>query len=396
MAITGHRRGCASAATIIALMATVAVALPAQARTAIPTPGGSGGPGDVVSAAPALFTLDPVLHTPMPGVRATRVLYRSNTAADEPDTVSGTVLVPTAPYPGPRPVVGYAVGTHGLGDDCAPSYQMSQGTETETLQISALLAKGWAVAVTDYEGLGTPGKHTYMVGPSMGHALLDVVRAATRLPGSGLSADAPVAVWGYSQGGAASSWAAQLQPGYAPELRLVGAAAGGVPADIAAVAQHLDGGVFFGLAIAAAIGLDAAFPELRLPDDLNDTGRTLVAAHQNDCLAALIPPFAVKTFAQLTTTDLLARPEWQAAFARSRLGGTAPAVPILMQHGLLDEVIPYAIGKNLRDQYCAKGVTVEFQTYPLADHILGALLTAPGAITWLTDRFTGTPATTNC
>jgi cephalosporin-C deacetylase-like acetyl esterase len=395
MAMTAQRRGCVSVATVIAFLATVAVAMPAQARAAIATPN-TGEPGEVVTAAPAVYTVDPLLHTPMPRVRATRVVYRSSTAAGEPDTVSGTVLVPTTPYPGRRPVVGYAVGTHGLGDDCAPSHQMSQGTETETLQISGLLAAGWAVAVTDYEGLGTPGQHTYMVGPSMGHAVLDVVRAATRLPGTGLSIDGPVAVWGYSQGGAAAGWAAQLQPSYAPELRLAGAAVGGVPADIAAVARHLDGGAFFGLAVAAVIGLDAAFPDLRLPDNLSGLGRMLLTAHRNDCLAGLIPAFALRSFAQLTTTDLLARPDWQAAFARSLLGGTPPRVPILMQHGLFDEVIPYSIGNDLRHQYCAEGVTVDFRTYPLADHVLGALVTAPDAITWLTARFTGTPATTNC
>lgn len=388
MSITVLRRGFAVAVSVVAAMT---VAIPAQSHAVSGTQ-----PGEVVSAAPAVFTLDPLLRVPVPGVRATRVLYRSSTVTGEPNTVSGTVLVPAAPHPGPRPVVGYAVGTHGLGDDCAPSHQMSQGTETEALQISGLLAKGWAVAVTDYEGLGTPGQHTYMVGPSAGHAVLDVVRAAMRLPASGLSADAPVAVWGYSQGGAAAGWAAQLHPSYAPELRLAGVVAGGVPADVAAVARHLDGGAFFGFGVAAVIGLDTAFPELRLPDHLTATGRTLVAAHRDDCLIGLLPPFALRSFDQLTSTNLLARQDWQAAFAHSRLGATAPTVPMLMQHGLLDEVIPYSIGTTLRDQYCAKGVTVEFQTYPFADHILGALVTAPAATAWLGDRFAGTPATTTC
>lgn len=388
MTMAGRRHGCAVLLTVVA---AVMVAGPAQSSAT-----SAAQPGEIVSAAPAVFTLDPVLRTPVPGVRVTRVLYRSSTATGEPNTVPGTVLVPTAPHPGLRPVVGYAVGTHGLGDDCAPSRQMSRGTETEALQISGLLANGWAVAVTDYEGLGTAGQHTYMVGPSAGHAVLDVVRAALRLPASGLSANAPVALWGYSQGGAAAGWAAQLHPGYAPELQLVGAVAGGVPADVAAVARHLDGGAFFGFGMAAVIGLDAAFPQLRLPDHLTATGQTLVAAHRNDCLLGLLPPFALRSFDQLTSTDLLAHPDWQGAFAHSRLGGTAPTVPILMQHGLLDEVIPYSIGTTLRDRYCARGATVEFQTYPLADHILGALAVAPAATTWLSGRFAGVPAATTC
>ena len=42
--------------------------------------------------------------------------------------------------------------------------------------INAALQQGYAVAVSDYQGLGTPGPHTYMVGQSMGRAVLDMAR----------------------------------------------------------------------------------------------------------------------------------------------------------------------------------------------------------------------------
>ncbi|WP_280295038.1 lipase family protein, partial [Nocardia abscessus] len=42
--------------------------------------------------------------------------------------------------------------------------------------------------------------------------------------------DAPTVVTGFCGGAIASGWAAQLAPEYAPELNLVGAAFGGVPA----------------------------------------------------------------------------------------------------------------------------------------------------------------------
>ena len=34
--------------------------------------------------------------------------------------------------------------------------------------MSMALARGWALAITDYQGLGTPGDHTYMVGRALG------------------------------------------------------------------------------------------------------------------------------------------------------------------------------------------------------------------------------------
>jgi hypothetical protein len=357
----------------------------------------SGQPGDIVSSGPSVFTLDPLLRLPMPGVKATSVMYRSTNAAGAPNVVSGTVLVPALPYSagGKRPLVSFAVGTQGLGDQCAPSRQMAAGTETEAGVIQGLLLQGWAVAVTDYEGLGTPGQHTYVVGPSLGHAVLDVARAAIRLPGTGLAADTPVAIWGYSEGGAASSWAAELQPSYAPELRLRGVATGGVPADIVATARNLDGGLFFGFGMAALMGLEAAHPDLNLSKYLNPAGQSLVAAHQNDCLRDLVAAFGLKRYRDLTTTDIFAQPDWQAAFNESRLGSVAPRVPIFQYHGLIDEVIPYSLGRGLRDQWCSKGVAVEFHTYP-AEHVTGVLVGVPAAMVWLAARLAGAPPPNNC
>ena len=144
------------------------------------------------------------------------------------------------------------------------------------------------------------------------------------------------------------------------------------PADIVATARNLDGGPFFGFGVAALIGLDAAHPELHLSNYLNATGQQLVAAHQNDCLVGLVAAFALKRYSDITTTDVLALPDWQAAFAESRLGSIAPRVPILQYHGLIDEVIPYAVGRNLRNEWCSRGVAVEFDTY-LAEHATGVV-----------------------
>src|SRR5438067_2158643 len=84
------------------------------------------------------------------------------------------------------------------------------------------------------------------LGAAQAHAVLDAIRAAQRLPEANLPDDGPVAIAGYSQGGGASAAAAELQPSYAPELKLKGAYAGAVPADLAEVAKNLDGHYAFG------------------------------------------------------------------------------------------------------------------------------------------------------
>ena len=122
------------------------------------------------------------------------------------------------------------------------------------------LGRGWAVVVPDFEGPRNP----YTAGRMAGHATLDGIRAARRFPPAGLAADGPVGLWGYSGGGQATAWAAEMQPTYAPELAISGVAAGGVPPDLEQVARQIDGGLFSGIYFAAAVGLSREYPELRI------------------------------------------------------------------------------------------------------------------------------------
>ncbi|MGD8910975.1 MAG: lipase family protein, partial [Chromatiales bacterium] len=135
-----------------------------------------------------------------------------------------------------------------------------------------------------YEVLGTPEIHTYMVGQSQGRVVLDMARAAQRLAKAGLSADAPVGLIGYSQGGAATGWAAELADSYAPELKIVGAAAGGVPADLIYIGHFLDGSLFIPFALMASVGMDAAYDNLNLESYLNDRGQELKDRAGDKCL----------------------------------------------------------------------------------------------------------------
>lgn len=165
---------------------------------------------------------------------AWKLLYSSTDNQGRPAAVSGTLAVPTAPWTGTgaRPVVAFHPGTLGLGPQCAFSKQLAGAfqDEYEGDNIAALLKAGYAVAATDGPGYLDGRTHRYVAGTDSGHALLDIARAAPAVPGSGLSRQAKVGLWGYSEGGAASLWAAQLAAGYAPELNVVGDASGGVPA----------------------------------------------------------------------------------------------------------------------------------------------------------------------
>lgn len=363
---------------------------------------GSTTPGQVIRSRTSKFTLDPVAQTPVIGTKSWQIVYRSNSALGAPNAVSGTVIVPTAPWLGlgSRPLVAVAVGTRGLGDHCAPSYTLSQGTDYEGAFIAGLVANGFAVAVTDYEGLGRPGNHTYVVGQSEGRALLDVARAAQRLPGTGLNSRTPVGLMGYSQGGGAAAWGGELAATYAPELNIKGVVAGGVPADLAEVAKFEDGGPVAGFMLMAAMGLDTAYPELKLSNYLNTRGQKLISESGQTCL---VTANGVKTIfstaftkrSDYTTSDPMVTPAWQARLTQNKLGSTAPKAPVYQFHGLLDEMVPYGQAAKLRRSWCDKGANVYWST-TMSEHVGTMINDYAGGVTWLQSRFNGLPAISNC
>jgi hypothetical protein len=348
-----------------------------------PSPLPSGAPGDVIRYRKlADFN----------NSDAYLILYRSTNATNQPVAVSGTILVPKGGNPATMPIIGLAPGSLGLGDACAPS----KNTSSIASQFGNALDRGWAVAITDYEGLGTPGQHTYVVGRSEGPALIDVVRAATRLPQAGLSPTAKVAFLGYSQGGGAAAWAAELQPRYAPELNLVGLAAGGVPADIPALAGQLDGGVGFGVLAMALIGFDAAYPELNLDSYLNADGRETFAKYRDSCVSDFLLNLPFRHLSDFTTSNPFNNTAWKARFAENKLGSTAPRTPAHLYHALLtDELVAYGQAATLRRTYCNAGVSVQWLTYP-GDHVTTMITGEPAAVEFLADRFAGRSAPNNC
>ncbi len=332
--------------------------------------------------------------SPTAGASAWQILYLSTTVSGAATAVSGTLLVPANAT---GRLVAYAAGTQGWGDQCAPSREMAAGDFDEQFAVNNLLAKGWAVVVTDYPGLGTPGDEAYNVGIPEGYAVLDALRTATLVPGAGLSQGAPMGIEGYSQGGAAADWAAELQPRYAPGLDLAGVAAGGTPANLQAVAQNINGTIWFAFLAGTANGFNAAYPSLDLSAELTPQGRAALAALDQMCQAQGLLTYAGHHIQDYTVGGVnpVSQPQWQAVLAANDLGTMAPRVPLLQYHGLVDEVIPWSVEVVLHRQYCALGVTTQLTGFP-GDHVL-THVEAQGDVTgWLAGRFAGQPAPSNC
>ncbi|SDK51808.1 lipase family protein [Streptomyces indicus] len=347
-------------------------------------------PGDVVSAEPAQYGLLPGLLTQK--TRAWRITYRSTGATGKANVVSGAVIVPDDGRTGTRPLVVFAPGTVGLADKCASSKGRLSAV---SLLFDKGLRRGWGFVLTDYEGLGTPGDHTYLVGAAEGNAVLDAARAAQRLPQAqklGISGRSGVGIVGYSQGGHAASWAAERHRAYAPELKVRGTAAGGVPADLERAFAYNDGKGGAGFAMMAAVGHDAAYPQLGLGRSLTPEGRRLADLARGSCSGEILKEMKGRRMHTLVDPKaapggrLFDRADWRARLEASDPGRTVPDHPVLLFQGTADELIPYEDVVRLHKTWSRKNSQVTFRKVPLGTHATTVLFAVGPVMKWMDQR----------
>ena len=349
-----------------------------------PSPLPPGRSGDVIRSEPSplAFAL-PWTNGQLPG-NATRLMYRSQDAHGNPIATTGTYFDPTTPStgPGPRPLVAVAPGTQGQGDQCAPSKLVNEPftakppggpmTEYEMSAVDALLARGYAVVMPDYEGLGTPGVHTYVNRPSQAHAVLDAARAAERLPRTQLPPKPRVGLWGYSQGGGAAAAAAELAAPYAPDLDVRGTYSGAPPADLRETLKQTDGGSLAGVIGYTLNSMSAAYPKLRpeIQENTNDAGKQMLRTVADQCVGQTSIQYGFHHTNEYTAdgqpldTVLDRLPEAQQVLNENKIGNRKPSAPALVVAGSSDDIVPHGQAEQLAEDWKAKGAAVTFQTIP--------------------------------
>jgi triacylglycerol lipase len=272
-----------------------------------------------------------------------------------------------------------------------------------------MVARGFAVVVTDYEGLGTPGGHTYLNRAAEGHAVIDAARAAMRLPGTSLDPHGPVAFWGYSQGGGASASAVELAPTYAPELDVVGAWAGTHPADSSDVLPFADGSILVGAIGYVLNGIIAAYPEAEapIPGDAHSArrghaGQDQGSMHRTDLGGLRLSPPPAVLYVPLS--ELGQQEPLKSIFADQRIGRYRPAASVFIDQNRFDGVVPWVPTHQLALDWCAQGADVQFFTNEqppflnklAVNHGLAQLVDGERDLQWIADRFNGLPTTPNC
>jgi dienelactone hydrolase len=321
-------------------------------------------------------------------------MYLSESLAGDPIAVTGTVTVPDGEPPdGGRELVAIAHGTTGIADECAPSKTAGVG---EGALAPLATDRGYVLATTDYEGLGTPGRHPYLVGESEGRSVLDAALAARQLPGAGVGDRFAVA--GYSQGGHGALWAGQLASEWAPDLELVGTFAGAPASELPIIFGAAESMPIVGFLYMIIAGFEAAYPDEADPSlVLTDAGLEALAEVDEGCAGQVLPRLGELPRDDLLRPGVASVEPWATLAAENDPGRVATDSPILIIHSAADDIVPAALSQILFDRMCGLGQQVERRVYDAGqDHGEAAPQAYVDGFDWIADRFAGEPASSTC
>jgi pimeloyl-ACP methyl ester carboxylesterase len=390
----GRLRGVRSIALLVAALAALA-AVPTGALGATKhAPKGLAfytPPARLIAGTPGSVIWSRQIATPkhLPAAaRARRVLYRSVLPNGKPTAISGLVFTPRghAPRHGWK-LIDWAHGTTGIADVCAPS--RSAGTSYVYPQFNAWLKAGYAIAQTDYQGLGTPGVHEYLIGHAEGRSVIDAALAARHLFG-GIGKRYVIA--GHSQGGQSALFAAAEAAHDAPRLTLAGIAAFAPASHLAtqvkaAAALTTPGGGLSALGGLIVTGAAAASKAINLRALLSPAAYKLLPAVQHECTDALSKS---NSWGGLAPAQIM-RPGANATALYRVLDAENPAlkisVPVIILQGSADSLVFPTFTNQLQSELVAKGDRVTYNVVQGAVHGDVVALGNATFTSWLKQRF---------
>jgi hypothetical protein len=344
--------------------------------------------------------------------QAWRAVYTSVSGVDGGRReVSGAFFVPrgTPPENG-WPLISLAHGTTGIGHDCGPSRQPDLMGYAPMIQ--SFLADKYAVAVTDYEGLGESGSHPYLEPRTAAFNTIDAVRAMRAISAT---VSARWITVGYSQGGQAVWAANELNSYYGNDLQLQGSVALAPAANLTGIADLVSSGsltdeqrALFPLGI---VGFARYNPDLDPDSFLHGS-----AGYFRALLSRCEPTDSQESTGRQIEAPVL----WRTVVGRLRdANDVKPSTPqdvatlrdaarrVALPQRPLDKPMLVINGEDdaqaLPDwvrsavaRSCALGAQIQYLQIPKTGHNDLVPKAADTMERWIADRFVGTPPPSNC
>lgn len=352
-------------------------------------------PGDLVGSpvdSSAYTSLDTT------AARATRFRYLSTYApTGELTPVSAVAFTPRGePPPGGWPIAAVAHATTGVSTDCAPS--MYPNLLGSVVLATTFLERGFAVVLTDYQGLGTPGEHAYLEPTTAAYNVIDSARAVRSV------IDNTSADWlgyGVSQGAQAVFRANEVNESYGAGLRLMGTMSISPALDLRPFVSAMESGTLTAeqltLIPALLTGVQRVHPELDIDDYVRGPMRDAFDVFLQCADEATAQKQAI---VEATTPDDV-RPVDEAAAQRLRdwLGQAALPIdrataPMFIAYSDGDALVLPSWNVAAIEQACRRGDDITTVVVTGQSH--GILDVGSDAGDWVLKRLAGRPTTNNC
>lgn len=308
--------------------------------------------------------------------------------------VSGTLYLPKdAPPPGGWPLVAWAHGTLGVADICAPSWAGHKPRDATYIQ--RWLENGFAVVATDYQGLGGPGPHPYLMWEAEGRSVLDAARAALATYPDKLAHK--VFISGQSQGSGAAIGATRIARTYAPDLPLQATVATGVVSTFPHGPYKAPSTAIGSPHYLALLMMGGALPDNVPPDSLmREKGEVLLMTARERCS----PDMRVVAQKEgITAANAFKEPIDKVEVRLAPVTDMTPVklpVPVLLGTGQADKVLVPRRQFAAVEALCSAGSDIVWKTYPGATHNGGLLASFPDALALFKTVLAGQKVASNC
>lgn len=351
----------------LAVIPSLLIATPSEAKAPSPEP------GTVISTTAA------VGPSVLPAAGTSQAMrYRMTSVSGRVVAATGLVLLPPGRPPSAGwPFVVYGHVTTGSADSCAPSSATGTNEANEYMTrgdaiATRLLRAGVAVLRPDFEGIGVPGPHPYLIGASLATATTDMVSAARRQYPS-LGRDWIAA--GHSEGGVGALFTASDRQSLPSGTHLRGVVAYTPVTQIATELEVLrnlpirvpsitDGlTALAGLIIGGASTVDPTLKSLLTRGGLSEPAQALLPHLEQRCLPGLAK---ADSWGGLAPASIVG-PQGDRAFRRLaavlRANDPAnlsirPGLPVRIDAGIADAVAPLPFTDALVARYRSAGTAV--------------------------------------
>ncbi|CAG9984871.1 unnamed protein product [Clonostachys byssicola] len=341
---------------------------------------------------------------------AYNILYRTTDSAGRPSWAVTTLLIPSSIYftpSGKAVMVSYQFAYNSANPDSSPSFALygklaeenkHLGLKSSTSLLDQLLSQGWIVNTPDFAG----PMAAFGATAQAGHATLDSIRSVQNLARLTGEAEMSIVIWGYSGGTTATAAAAEMQPTYAPELKLEGAILGGMANDLAGSFDRLNEGPIAGTIIAILLGITAQFPEARaylksclIPETRDEFLSVLETEASKSVLH--FSGKNIYSFFKGGKKDLYAPTLVELYETQMKIGDrSTPAMPMFIYHAIGDQVCPVDKVDDIVSKWREDGAHILFERNTVGTHVSEIENGKPRAMAWLRQMFGESYETSTC